>query len=253
MRERCGFVLLALLLAGCDRSLEAKCRRGDGQACGVLGDRLYHGAAPGQDLAPACDYYRRACDHGNDVGCANLGSLLAHKRCAGGAVEALKVLERACDHGHAVGCNNLGTLLRDGGEGVPADRERARKLYTTACDRSVGESCYQLGLLDFRPPEPAGASRAAPLFAKACDLGVAGACNNLGLMHAQGIGVPLDAARAAALLQKACDGGELRACANVGSRYLTGDGVAKDERRGRELIVRACKGGVAEACQPPAR
>jgi hypothetical protein len=321
MGGRRHLLLTSLLLAACDNSLEARCRRGDGQACGVLADRLRHDAAHGQDLGPACDLYRRACRGNNDVACANLGALLAQKSCVAGAGEALSVLERACDRGHAAACNNLGMLLRDGGDGVPADRaravaafrkacasapvacdnlgallldadpagaraafeagcalrpvsaegatccfkaglaaengwgappdrDRARTLYTDACDRSVAGACYSLGLLDLRPPDPAGAARAARLFAKACDLGTAGACNNLGLMLAQGIGVPADAARAATLLQKACDGGELRACANVGSRYLLGDGVAKDEARGRELIERACKGGVREACPP---
>jgi uncharacterized protein len=290
MGARWGLVLTTLLLAACDGSLEARCQRGDGQACGILGDRLYHTAAPGQDLGPACDLYRRACRGGNDAGCASLGALLGQKRCAGGAAEALSVLGPACEHGDAVGCNNLGMLLRDGGDGVPSDRARsvaafhkacasepaacenlgallldsdpagARAAYEAGCalrpdsaekNKSVGAACYELGLFDFKPPDPAGASRAAPLFARACDLGTAGACNNLGLMHAHGLGVPLDAARATVLLQKACDGGELRACANVGSRYLLGDGVAKDEARGREMIERACKGGVMEACRPP--
>ena len=278
-----GSLTLCLALSGCSDSLDAKCRRGDGAACGVLADQERHASKGDENLPRICDLYRRACAGDNDVGCSNLGALLAQGKCTGTPAEAIDVLQRACDHGDAAGCNNLGMVLRDGAIGAPVDRERAVALFRKACERaatacdnlgallldtdkagateafragcegkegSAGAAtcCFKLGLANENGwGIPVDKGRASSLYARACDQSVTGACHTLGLLELAST-EPEAKARAAAHFREACAGGEARSCNNLGLMYAGGIGVARDDARAAELLQKACNGGELRAC-----
>lgn len=276
-------LLLALpILAGCDNSLEAQCRRGDGRVCGVLGDRERDPDAGG-DVGHACDLYRRACKIGNYYGCSNLGALLAQKKCEGAPGEAVSVLTRACDHDDPGGCNNLGLLHRDG-ELVEKDHARAAAALRKACAQ-MAASCDNLGSMLIEDKDEAGAAAA---FKTGCDSKEDGfakhtVCFKLALAHENGWGVPRDLARAAQIhaaacdkgvghacerlghierekadpaaqqrafthFQRACSGGRASSCNNLGLMYAMGMGVARDPSRAGQLFQKACESGDLEAC-----
>jgi TPR repeat protein len=271
-------------LASCDHSLEAKCKRGDGIACGVLGDRARHASDAPTDVIRACDFYRRACTAENYVSCANLGALLAQRKCPGTQGEALRVLESACDHDHIGGCNNLGMLLRDGAEDAPRNPARAAASFRRACPRAA-IACDNLGAMLIETDE----ASATAAFQAGCDsrkdrddLAVAGCCYKLGLSHENGWGVPPDKTRAKSLyvhscaksvregcyhlgllelagdateltkaaehFRQACEMGVAGACNNMGLMYSNGKGVTPDAARAAEYLQRGCDGGELSAC-----
>jgi TPR repeat protein len=269
-------------LAGCDNSLSGKCKRGDGVACGMLGDQARAASSAQADQARACDFYRKACAAESYTSCGNLGALLGQGTCRGAKGEALAVLERACTHDDLVGCNNLGMLLSEGTGDTPKNVERAVAAFRKACPRAA-VACDNLGSQLIETDE-AGATAA---FRAGCEskdddaLAVAGSCYKLGLSHEHGLGIPVDKTRAKSLyssacsksvpegcyhlgllelaeetaatsaaghFQKACDLGVAPACNNLGLMYSTGKGVAADPAKALECLQRGCDGGELRAC-----
>lgn len=284
-----GVVGIGLLLCGAlwgfADSVEMRCSRGDGVACGVLADRERQAPRGERDLDRMCDLHRRACAGDNHVACMNLGALLAQRTCPGTAAEAVDVLRRACENGVTGACNNLGMIYRDGALGTPVDRERAVTAFRRACsERAV--ACDSLGALlldtdtvgamaalgagcDLEPADeradasiccfklglmhengwgiPVDESRAAAFHARACQGSVGPACHQLGLMELAS-SEPERKARAAAHFQEACSHGEARSCETLGRMYVLGDGVRRDVEHGVMLLRMACEGGVSAAC-----
>jgi TPR repeat protein len=279
-----AFAVCAAIFAssGCTSSLESKCNRGDGVACGVLGDRALHGADGATDFARVCDMYRKGCSAENFAACANLGALLGQRKCVGRVGEGLAVLRRACDHGATAACNNLGMLFRDGSDGAPRDIDRAITLFRAACPKAA-IACDNLGALLIEKDER-GATAA---FQVGCDSSAmneaqAGCCFKLGLSHENGWGTPVDierarflynlscarsvregcyhlgllelkggkdgALRAAIPFRKACDAGVAPACNNLGLMYDLGNGLVRDRATGLAYLQRACDGGELRAC-----
>jgi TPR repeat protein len=274
---------IALGVVSRDDSLHGKCKRGDGAACGVLGDRLRSTSGASAEVQKACDYYRQACTNGHYLGCANLGAFIAQERCTGAKGEALAVLDRACAHDDVTGCNNLGTLLRDGAEDAPRDITRAEASFRKACPRSA-TACESLGALLIETD----AARATAALQAGCDSkqdanarAVAGCCYKLGLSYQHGLGIPVDAARAKSLytlsctqsvpdacyqlgllelegdadlpgaathFRKACDLGAAPGCNNLGLMYSTGQGVPPNPALAVQYLQRSCDGGELRAC-----
>lgn len=278
-----GALATSSALWGCSDSLDARCDRGDGTACGVLADQERHASKGDESLPRICELYRRACTGDNHVGCANLGALLAQGRCTGSSGEALDVLQRACDHGEVGGCNNLGMVLRDGAGGAPVDRARAAVVFRKACERTAiacdnlgallldtdkagataayragcemkddstesAMCCFKLGLAHENGwGIPVDKGRASSLYARACDRSIAGACHSLGLIELAST-EPEEKVRAAAHFQEACSRGEARSCNNLGLMYANAIGVPLDVARAVELLEKACNGGELRAC-----
>ncbi len=241
-------IVLGLALGGCDKSPEARCRRGDGVACGQLADAIYHAPEGERDLGKACSLYRQACDAKNYAGCTSLGALLGQQKCTGTSGEALSVLQAACDHDDASGCNNLGMLYRDGAGGASIDAPRATTLFRGAC-KTEATACDNLGsLLLKNGDEPA----AIAAFSSGCDLPAtdkvaAACCFKLGLSYEHGRGVAVDKARALSLYTKACDGAIATACYFVGVAELA-NGDLRDRARAATHFREACASGMANGC-----
>ena len=58
-----------------------------------------------------------------------------------------ELYEQSCARGVERSCQNLAIVLFDGEEGVPSDKTRALKTLVANCDREVGESCFDAGMI----------------------------------------------------------------------------------------------------------
>jgi hypothetical protein len=228
----------------------------------------------------AVERYRRACDRGELLGCANLGDMYRSGRGVDGDsaravnlyrqnvlrssglrpptvnyARAVELYRQACDGGVMPGCARLG-LMYELAVGVVSDDARAVELYRRACDSGFMPGCRSLGAMYSRGlGVPTSETRAVELYRRACDGAEMLGCADLGTMYADGRGVPQSDTRAAELyrqavelFRRACDGGDLQGCANLGSAYSRGRGVVQSNTRAVELFRRACDGGWMASC-----
>jgi hypothetical protein len=169
------------------------------------------------------------CNDGSGWACNEFGVLVSHW--GGRSAEANPSFRRSCDLGFFVGCANarIFTTSSDPPKSAPPDVKdypiilRVGKgplpdrtpleLDTRACDQGWMDGCERLAFLYLQADGVArDAARAAREFDTACTGGRATACSNVGFMYRSGDGVARDDARALAYLQKACDLGMTRAC-----------------------------------------
>ncbi len=94
-----------------------------------------------KDEFKAVKLYTKACDCGNNDGCASLGAMYA-----GGIgvkkdeFKAVELLTKGCNGGNARGCYNLGVMY-DNGMGVRQNKSKAKELFGKACDSKFTEGC----------------------------------------------------------------------------------------------------------------
>ena len=93
------------------RDYEAGCKRGDGLACGALGEAYEDGEGVKQDKFKAAELFTKACDLRDGTGCSNLGA------------------------------------MHFGGEGVRLDQRRALELFGKACDLKEEKGCKGYAML----------------------------------------------------------------------------------------------------------
>jgi TPR repeat protein len=233
-------LLLTLFAAAPTPSdLDKACVAGNAGACFALGEDYKYGRNIRRDLKRAADLYRRSCQLKNQDGCAEdaLGVALGRGQVAD-PVPAMARLEALCKAGQQLACANLGSLYLSG-FGKELDRMQWPALLTTACDRGVfaacrtmasyratngdadgasqladracangdPESCVLLGALFDRSDD---VLRAGIAYAQACSAGSSAGCYGQGLLLVKTGG---DRKRGKALLEKSCGYGETRACA----------------------------------------
>jgi TPR repeat protein len=169
--------------------LAARCSRGEGVACTLLGHRFAQGIgvprsperatrthalgckfndalgcrAAGRSLVSsdpqqASVFLRRGCMGADPGSCATLGEL-ALRNAAPGLTPPYGVnqLRSACTNAYAPACRHLALLLREG-KLVPQDKEAAERiegrsldLVQQSCARGILEDCVLLGLWQERP------------------------------------------------------------------------------------------------------
>ncbi|MCA9711439.1 MAG: sel1 repeat family protein, partial [Myxococcales bacterium] len=97
---------------------EAQCGRGHAGSCTALGVIQ----AAGGEHSQAADSWRKACDGGDALGCANLGVLTERGQgTTQDPAAAAQLFERGCDGGVAVGCEGLGRAVLSRAGGRKAD------------------------------------------------------------------------------------------------------------------------------------
>jgi len=154
----------------------------------------------------------KLCEQDRAISCSNLG--VVHELgllTAPDLRAASEAYRKACDLHDQVGCANLASLLLQGEGGVQADKEAARELASTSC-KATPVGCYALGVIHLLEGDW---DESARLFEESCDGYVAKACFNLGLHYAEGAGVPKNQATARKLFRQACDGGVDQGCAKL--------------------------------------
>lgn len=153
-----------------------------------------------------------------------------------------------CEKGQAASCARWArVLLKDSLH--PADPQKIRQLFSTACEADQGDACSDLGIqFMVGKGTTADPPRALELFERACKLGEANGCFNLGNLYYEGQGTAQDHRRAFALFEQACNAGKPAGCINVGNMYDDGDGVQADSARAFTLFKKACEGDAAIGC-----
>ena len=105
-------------------------------------------AARGGHSAQAADLYRRGAEQGDATAAFKLGRLLEEGTLRDPAFgSAGDWYLRACDLGDMVGCHNAGTGLEYGSLGLGKNIEKARSCYARAAERGYMQSQYNLGTL----------------------------------------------------------------------------------------------------------
>ena len=131
---------------------EQECEAGDGEACERLANRYRYGHDVARDSERAATFLGRACEWGNHKACNELGRMLAgspgeHAEVRGDPAEARRLFEKLCDHGDPVGCYNVGVLYING-QGVPTDYDAAVPWLKKACTPSYRQGCETLDELE---------------------------------------------------------------------------------------------------------
>jgi TPR repeat protein len=102
------------------------------QACTNLGFMYSHGKGVELSYRSAADLYRLGCDHGNPLGCTNLGIMYWTDELPKNDKQTTQLFERACREGDGVGCRDLGYLYEHGYGGLEKNGDRAAELYGLA-------------------------------------------------------------------------------------------------------------------------
>ena len=177
------------------------------RACNDLGV-----AQQARSVETAAATFRKSCDAGNQLGCANLGVVLVKR---GEVTAALPLLQRACESGQAGACVQLAILVEAGRHGQKADPMRAGLLYQRACKKGHEDGCSGLALLLFLGRGiPAKPRRAMQIWRAVCEAGHGPSCQNLATAYRRGSKgvVKPDAEAAAAWAARACTLGVKSAC-----------------------------------------
>jgi TPR repeat protein len=182
---------------------------------------------PLPDFTLARDFFQKACDGGDSLGCHDLNSL--YELNEGLILDSTRVLqliskyEEACDGGSMSECNKLG-LLYEYGAGVSQNATQALNKFKKACDGEEMVACISLGDL------------------------YEGGSIYLGPRYVSDNGVRPDFGKALHLYQKACDGGDMNGCNHFSLPYITGRGAGKDKERAQSIFKISCKNGSETAC-----
>ena len=187
----------------------------DSKACVIAAEILAQGKGLPVDLPKAADFYKRGCDGGILVACANEASM-RYSGEGGVTVDkprARALFEKTCGPEMLDNCNNAATMLLSG-DGGPEDKAKARSLFDMACSGAYLQAC------------------------------VAG-----GAMYLGGQGGAEDKGKAKAHFEKACDGKNADGCFNLGVLYGSGNGVTKDIDKSQQFFQKACEMGSKKSCE----
>lgn len=128
---------------------------------------------------------------------------------------AIALFKRACEAGEESGCARLGQLY-ESGQGVANSPKRAIEIYRASCNRGGAESCYLLANA-YRKGEFIGRDYALSLeaYKSSCNAGNIRACANIGAMYEMGLGVEKDLKKAYNIYRVACNRGLDAVCEHM--------------------------------------
>lgn len=158
--------------------------------------------------------------------------------------KARELYTAACDQGSGEACGSLGSLVQE----LDKDETAAVALWLKACEMSVMDACFNAAerLRHDKPKE------ATALYAKACkgagdDQMLTGLACGRGGVHAYQSG---EAATAAELAKASCNDKRVAGCNLLGVLYLEGGGgLAQDKDKAVSLFEKACDAGDASGCE----
>lgn len=134
----------------------------------------------------------------------------------------------------------------ESGQGVPADPDRAARLYRAAAAKGDGFAKWRLGVMIDRDAIGGTQSEAIKLFREAVADHTPGAAASLGVMYAAGRGVDRDFATAMRYYQAAARMGNAHGLEGMGVLYANGQGVARDMKEAlAHWLVAAAAGNEA--------
>lgn len=258
---------------------ERACIGGHGGGCRLLGRMCEVGRWKHPSQERAVSWYRKACELGDEEGCAARKRLEAdatrparrgelERACHGGDArqcwelahlwlrgddaardppKGVAYLERACTGGFGTACQNLATRYKHG-VGVEKDAPRALEFMRRGCDLGSGVSCGMVGQLFERGEDvEENGAIAAAWYARACRTEHP-SCFQLANSLRDGQFVQRDVPRAARLLNGECQRDAWWACRALAELLEQGDGISKDPERAARLYAKACELGDLMIC-----
>jgi len=122
--------------------------------------------------------------------------------------DPIAIQERACMHGNDTACIDLGDVYLN-----EKNFRMAYEYYNIACEYKSGLACFGIGYiyekgLDF----PVNYSQALTYYELSCKYNNANGCNLSGSMHATGKGAPINYKKALFLFDKSCSLGSSIGC-----------------------------------------
>lgn len=97
-----------------------------------------------QDFSKAKEYFEKACDLKEGLGCFNLGALYySGKGVEKDLIKAAYFYSKACELKEGMGCGALGALYYNG-DGVKRDSKKADQYFSKACKLGDQEACEAL-------------------------------------------------------------------------------------------------------------
>lgn len=270
-----GDPLLGSLLARCQTDAEAcrelsslgldagaskaRCERGGGEGCLLLGLAYERGVGVEQSSARAREHFERACQLEHAAACAlAAGSHAGDARLTReGASIAMPLWERACEGGAASACAKLGVLYYDG-EVVDEDLTSAARFYGRACELRGGAACFDMtAALRYMWDVQRGGKAASPgelhtnmcsLFDVSCREGHDDSCAQLEARCAREAAAASGNRNDFANAQSMCQLRDGRHCARAGALREGSPGVAPSMVEAERLYAIGCEEGEGESC-----
>lgn len=201
------------------------------------------------DLEKAYQYYVKACDLKDGVGCNNLANMLIKGQgVKADEVRAVVYLQKSCQLDFAQACFRV-AIITSRGILLKNDDSKVVELMTKGCRLNDFMSCHDLGYyyLDGK-----GVARDLPqaldLFSLACNQGLARGCGSLGSLYLSGGAGSVNYSKAYELLQRACDGDDGPSCSNLGYMIEEGKGSEANPKQAAQYYSKACQAGDALGC-----
>lgn len=205
-------------------------------------------ALQAKEPVKAMKFLPGACDHDSKA-CVIAAELLAKgKDLPTDIPKAVEFYKKGCDAGLLVACANEATIRYSGEGGVTVDKARARSLFEKTCGPEMLDNCHNAATMMYGGE---GGSedkvKARSLFDMACGGAFLASCVSGGSMHLGGQGGAEDKDKAKNHFEKACDGKNADGCFNLGVFY--GSGSTKDLQKAQEFFQRSCDLGNKKACE----
>ena len=161
------------------------------------------------------------------------------------AVDAAKWYRVAALAGNLDAQFRLAKLVRDGANGLKADKAAAAKLLQAAAQKghAPSENLYGM-MLENGDGVPKDLKAASEMLHKAAEHGYAEGQNNYGVMLLRGLGVDRNLDAAFSWFKKSADQNYGWALNNLGGMYEQGWGTAKDLSKAKELYQKASELGI---------
>lgn len=231
------------------------CDGGIGIGCYSLGLLYEDGNGVPKDTGKAekfkkqgLELSRNACDKGNTLSCAHIGSSCYNKEAECDSEKLKEFNKKACDAGFFDNCEYLAGMWSFEEYGS-IDIKKAKEYYQKACKGRNKTACFNLGLIwQDGYGEEKDLDKARECFQKGCDLNDGASCNNLAVIFEDGHGVSKDTDKAVMLYEKACKLDRGPGCRNLGNLFYNGEKVLKDFKKASELYKKACDLGSSAGC-----
>ncbi len=235
-----------------DDAAKAAVAAKDADTCSAPKD-CYNKAAlalQAKDNVKAMKFLPGACDHDSKA-CVIAAEILAQgKGLPADVPKAADFYKRGCDGGILVACANEASMRYSGEGGVTVDKNRARALFEKTCGPEMLDNCHNAAtMMQSGEGGPEDKTKARSLFDMACSGAYLQACVAGGAMYLGGLGGGEDKAKAKGYFEKACDGKTADGCFNLGVLYGSGNGVTKDLDKSQQYFQKGCELGNKKSCE----
>lgn len=158
---------------------EQSCELKNSYSCVYLGILYETGNGVQTNLDLAINYYEKACNLNDGIGCYGAGRHFYNKPDLKEKLKALHLFEKTCDLNIGEGCVEAANQYHSGTI-VANDSKYAKSYYEKACDLKVGYGCLSLGIMyEVGKRVPKNLALAKEYYEKGCKLGDNTSCYSI--------------------------------------------------------------------------